>query len=106
MRVIGRSTEARGRWARLAAALGVLVTSLALGSTAFAGNGGTGAPGGTRPPGPPHHRHPHHHKSRPRAYAPAPGRIFHGVSETTEGVRGVRRFTLQVGSHPAVVEDF
>jgi len=108
MRVIGRSTEARGRWARLAAALGVLVTSLALGSTAFAGNGGTGAPGGTRTPRHHHHRHTHHHhhKYRPRAYAPAPGRIFHGVSETTEGVRGVRRFTLQVGSHPAVVEDF
>src|SRR3954449_2910895 len=100
MRVIGRSTEARGRWARLAAALGVLVTSLALGSTAFAGNGGTEAPGGTRTPRHQHHHHPHphqqHHTYRPRAYAPSPGRIFHGVSEATEGVRGVRRFTLQV----------
>jgi hypothetical protein len=90
---------------RLAISAAVLAASLFAGSDAFAGSGGTGLPGGGR-----HHHHHHHHHHRtpfhPRAYAPPRGRIFHGVNETTEGVRGVRGFALQVGSHPAVVEDF
>ena len=104
---MSESNGGTGRAIRLTVAGAVLTASLALGSSAFAGSGGIGTPGGTR------HRHHHHHHRHhrrgtysPRAYAPAPGRIFHGVSETTAGVRGVRSFSLQVGAHPAVVEDF
>ncbi len=96
---------------RLAAALAVLAGSLWLGTTAFAGTGGIGTPHHHHHG---RHRHHHHHRHRhhrrtpysPRAFAPHHGRIYHGVSETTEGVKGVRRFALQVHAHPAVVEDF
>ena len=40
------------------------------------------------------------------AFVPPDGRVFHGVSETVEGVHGVRVFSDQVGAHPAVVQDF
>jgi len=105
-RVMSGSNDGRARAIRLAVAAAVLTASLTLGSRAFAGSGGVGSPGGG---GHHHHRHQHHHRRRsyhPQAFAPRPGRIFHGVSETTAGVRGVRRFSLEVGAHPAVVEDF
>jgi hypothetical protein len=103
---MGACEEHRGVAARLAVAAAVLGGCLALGTPAQAGNGGTGLPGG----GGSHHHHHHHHRHRrpyrPRSFAPPRGRIYHGVSETTEGVKGVRRFADQVGAHPAVVEDF
>jgi hypothetical protein len=41
-----------------------------------------------------------------RAYAPAPGRAFHGVSGTTGRARDFHQFQRQVGAHPAVLQDY
>lgn len=78
----------------LALACAVAAT-LIFAAAALGGGGGTSAAGGR-----------HHHGFHRNAFLPPNGRAFHGVSETVEGPRGVRVFQKQVGSHPAVVEDF
>jgi hypothetical protein len=60
---------------------------------------------------PRHHPHRHHHGThhrpkRPPTYTPPKGKVFHGVSDTRRGLPDVKLFQRQVGSHPAVLEDF
>jgi hypothetical protein len=42
----------------------------------------------------------------PRPFRPPAGKAFHGVSDTFRGLPDVRHFQRQVGSHPAVLNDF
>ncbi len=42
----------------------------------------------------------------PLPFRPPPGKAFHGVSDTFRGLPDVRHFQRQVGSHPAVLNDF
>lgn len=101
--MIGRQ-EAR----RIGAAVLVLGLVAVPNALAGGGSGGVMPPGGTAP-GHHHHRHHqrhHHHTYHRHPYLPPHGRVFHGVSETITGTRGVLHFQRQVGAHPAVVEDF
>ncbi len=47
-----------------------------------------------------------HHRWRPAPFRPPSGKSFHGVSDTFEGLPAVRHFQRQIGSHPAVLNDF
>jgi hypothetical protein len=42
----------------------------------------------------------------PNPFHPPPGKAFHGVSDTFQGLPAVAHFQRQVGSHPAVLNDF
>jgi hypothetical protein len=47
-----------------------------------------------------------HRDWHPVPFRPPAGRAFHGVSDTFEGLPAVEHFQRQVGSHPAVLNDF
>jgi hypothetical protein len=47
-----------------------------------------------------------HHRWHPAAFRPPAGKAFHGVSDTFEGLPAVKHFQRQVGSHPAVLNEF
>jgi hypothetical protein len=46
------------------------------------------------------------HRWHPVPFRPPRGKSFHGVSDTFEGLPAVHHFQRQVGSHPAVLNDF